>query len=221
MSEWHSFLMVLRCPRSDVIVLLTTFGLTVLVDLTAAIQTGVLLSVFLFMRRMALVTNVGVIRQEFVDEEERDDPNAISSRAIPPGVEVYEINGPFFFGASSKFLEAMNEVSNAPKMRIIRMRNVLAIDATGIHILTEEYSNSTRHGIGFILSDVHAQPLVALDRAGLLSRMDARDVTGHIDDALDRARERLGLPPVPRPARSVPTVARESGPQAAGPAPVA
>ncbi len=210
MSEWRSFRTVLRCPLSDVAVLLTTFALTVLVDLTAAIQVGVVLSVFLFMRRMALVTNVDVVTQEFVDEEERDDPNATNKRLIPERVEVYEINGPFFFGASHKFIEATSMIGRSPKVRVIRMRNVLAIDATGIHILQEEFRNSQRRGIKFILSDIHAQPLIALERAGLLAAIGEDDVLGNIDDALDRARELLGLPKADRPAPFIPTVTREA-----------
>ena len=211
MSEWHSFLMVLKCPRSDVLVLLTTFALTVLVDLTAAIQIGMVLTVFLFMRRMALVTNVGVIAREFAEseEDEREDPNAIDKRTIPEGVHVFEINGPFFFGASSKFLEAMNEIGSTPKVRIIRMRNVPAIDATGIHILQEEHKNSKRHGIAFILSDIHTQPLMALERADLLKAIGEENVFGNIDDALNRAREILGLPKVERRSPFVATVKRE------------
>jgi SulP family sulfate permease len=188
MSEWHSFLMVLRCPRSDVLVLLATFGLTVLVDLTAAIQVGIMLSVLMFMRRMALVTNVSVLTREFADQEEIDDPKAIDARDIPPGVEVYEINGAFFFGASHKFQEAMREMGQTPKVRIIRMRNVLAIDATGIHALKTAHEDARRHGIGFLLSDVHAQPLAALDRAGLLDRFGADSLCGDIDLALAQAR---------------------------------
>ena len=210
MSEWHSVKMLLRCPRSDVIVLLTTFLLTVLVDLTAAIQVGVVLTAFLFMHRMAAVTNVEVIRREFRDdEEEPDDPNAIAKRNIPAGVEVYEINGPFFFGASSKFLEAMSIIEQPPKVRIVRMRNVLAIDATGIRILIEEHKNAQRHHIAFLLSDVHAQPLIALERAGLLDAIGEENVRGNIDDALTRARELLGLPTMVRSTPPTPET-RES-----------
>src|SRR5579862_2201276 len=122
MSEWRSFSALLKGPRSDVAVLLATFFLTVLVDLTVAIEVGVVLAVFLFMRRMALVTNVGVVTREFQDEDESDDPNAIDKRSLPEGVEVFEINGPFFFGAAYKFEEAMDIVERQPKVRIIRMR---------------------------------------------------------------------------------------------------
>ena len=209
MSEWRSFLMMLKSPRSDVLVLLITFLLTVILDLTVAIQVGVLLSVFSFMHRMALVTNVGVITRELEDEEETDDPNAIAKREVPEGVEVYEINGPFFFGASYKFMEAMKVTGKAPKARVIRMRNVPAIDATGIHTLKEEYKNSKKHGIAFILSDVHTQPLIALERSGLLDTIGEGNVFGNIDDALDRARHFLGLPEQGHPDFFIPTVKRE------------
>ena len=213
MSEWHSFVTVLTSPRSDVAVLLTTFGLTVLVDLTVAIQVGMVLAAFLFMWRMAQVTNVGVVTAEFVDEEEGDDPNAIATRQVPQGVEVYEINGPFFFGASYKFKEAMGVVASAPKVRILRMRRVLAIDATGLHALKEQCVSAKRHGITFLLSDVHAQPLVAIERSNLLDVLGEDNVLGNIDDALNRARDVLGLPAVTRPQPFVPTVHREMPPE--------
>jgi len=217
MSEWRSFQMMLKSPKSDVAVLLTTFLLTVLVDLTAAIQVGVLLSVFLFIRRMALVTNVAVVTRELVDEEEKDDPNAISRREVPEGVEVYEINGPFFFGASHKFMEAMKVVGKKPRVRIIRMRDVPAIDATGIHTLKEEFKSSQKQGVAFLLSDVHAQPLIALERSGLLEALREENVFGNVDDALNRAREILGLPKVKPTTLFTPTVRREMESGGGGP----
>jgi len=206
MSEWRSFLMVLQSPKSDIAVLLTTFGLTVLVDLSMAIQAGVVLAIALFMRRMSVVTNVGLITKEFVDEEEAEDPNAIQMRQVPKGVEVFEINGPFFFGASYKFIEAMSAIGSSAKVRIIRMRNVLAIDATGLHVLKSEFRNAQRHGIHFVLSDVHAQPLIAIEQAGLFEVIGQDNIAGNIDDALDRARHLLNLPSVPKsgPAFSLP-----------------
>ncbi len=216
MSEWRSFQMMLKSPRSDVAVLLITFLLTVLVDLTAAIQVGVLLSVFLFIRRMALVTNVAVVTRELVDEEEKDDPNAISRREVPQGVEVYEINGPFFFGASHKFMEAMKVVGKKPRVRIIRMRDVPAIDATGIQALSEEFKSSHKQGVIFLLSDVHAQPLIALERSGLLEALGEENVFGNVDDALNRAREVLGFPKVKPTPPFTPTVRREMEPGESG-----
>lgn len=191
MSEWHSFVTVLKCPQSDVIVLLTTFALTVLVDLTVAIQTGMVLAVFLFIRRMSLVTNINVLTRELVDDENGDDLDDIAKRAIPAGVEVYDINGPFFFGASYKFMDAINEISTTPNVRIIGMRNVLAIDATGIHILNAEYQNSKRRGRGFLIVGIHAQPLMALEKAGLLETIGEENVVATLEDALARAQQIL------------------------------
>lgn len=210
MSEWRSFWMLLKSPRSDVVVLLVTFGLTVFVNLTIAIQIGMVLAAFLFMMRMAQVMNVDMVKKDMADEEEKDDPNAVSTRQIPDGVEVYEINGPFFFGASYKFIEAMNVIEKNPKVRIIRMRNVLSIDATGIHALKEQYARFKKAGIQMILSDLHAQPLVALERIGFLDTIGEQNIFGNIDDALNHSRVILGLPKLERPAGFIPTVQRES-----------
>lgn len=209
MSEWESFVSVFKSSKSDALVLLATFSLTVLLDLTVAIQVGIFLAMLLFIRNMAENTYVQALHKELVDEEEKDDPNAIQKRKMPKGVEVYEINGPFFFGASYKFLEAMKIVEKSPKVRIIRMRNVLMIDATGIHALKQEHKNSKKRGITFILADVHSQPLVALERCGLLEKIGQDNVFGNVDDALNRAREILGLAQVAAPAQATPTVKRE------------
>ena len=209
MSEWRSFKNLLSSPRSDVIVLLTTFFLTVVFDLTIAIEIGMVLAVLLFMRRMSMVTNIGVITRELKDEEEPVDPNAIDKKNIPDDVEVYEINGPFFFGAATKFKDAIMVVENPPKIRIIRMRNVPAMDATGLHIFKEFYKDSANKGTQIILSGVHTQPLIALQQSGMLDTIGEENIFGNIDDALDRAREILGLPKLGRPENFVPVVKRE------------
>lgn len=212
MSEWRSFKSLLKSPRSDVVVLITTFLLTVIFDLTIAIQIGMILAVILFMRRMAMVTNVGVITRELADEEESYDPNAINNREVPESVEVFEVNGPFFFGAASTFKDAMHVIEEPPRVRIIRMRNVPAIDATGLHTLEEFYKDSRKQGTAIVLSGVHTQPLYAMTQAGLLDLFGEENVFGNIDDALDRAREILGLPGKGRPADFVPSVKRENNP---------
>jgi SulP family sulfate permease len=209
MSEWRSFKALMKSPKSDVIVLLTTFGLTVIVDLTVAIEVGVVMSVFLFMRRMALVTDVQVVTREFQDEEEREDPNDIARRTVPEGVEVYEINGPFFFGAAYKFEEAMNYIEKAPRVRIIRMRNVPAVDSTGLNTLKKVHNDCKKRGIAFLISDIHTQPLYALAQSKLFYDIGEENIFGNVDDALNRARELLGLPKVSRTEPFVPTVARE------------
>ncbi|PJA99427.1 MAG: sodium-independent anion transporter, partial [Ignavibacteriales bacterium CG_4_9_14_3_um_filter_30_11] len=209
MSEWHAFKALLKAPKSDVIVLLTTFFLTVVFDLTLAIEIGMVLAVLLFMKRMAEVSNVSVITRELEDEEEKPDSNAIDRKQIPEGVEVFEINGPFFFGAASKFENQMRNVEAPPKVRILRMRNVPAIDATGINTLKSIYSDSKKQNITLILSGVHTQPLYAMTQAGLFNLFGEENIFGNIDDALDHAREKLGLPKLGRPKDFIPSVKRE------------
>ena len=222
MSEWRTFLLELRAPRSDVAVLLVTFGLTVFVDLTVAIEVGMVLAAFLFIRRMAEVTNVSVVTREFqeADDDYDTDPNAVGRRTVPPGVEVYEVNGPFFFGAAETFREALRTVAAKPRVLIVRMRNVPAIDATGLHVLRDLIRSGRRDGLLVLLSDVHAQPLLAMARAEILDEVGEEHLFGNVDDALNRAREHLGIAPEARPGFAVPTVKRESAP-GGDPAPTA
>jgi SulP family sulfate permease len=210
MSEWRSFLEIFKSPKSDLIVLLTTFGLTVIFDLTIAIQIGMVLAVFLFMRNMAMVTNVGIITKELKDDDDESfDANAIQNKKVPDGVEVFEINGPFFFGAVSKFRDALNIIENPPKVLIIRMRNVPAIDGTGIHTLEEVYRSTIKHDCQVVLSGVHTQTLMALEQSGFLKIIGEKNVLGNIDDSLDRAREIIGLEKLGRPNDFEPTVRRD------------
>jgi len=210
MSEHHVFRQFLKSPRSDVIVLLTTFWLTVVFDLTIAIEIGMLLAVILFMQHMAGIANVDVITGELKDREEEDDPNTIVTRSVPDGVEVFEISGAMFFGAASKFKDAMHIVEKKPAIRIIRMRKVLTIDATGLNMLGELLADCRKTGIRLILSGVHAQPLFAMQQYGIFDEIGEENIFGHIDDALDRAREILDLPKTGRTQHSVPSVKRES-----------
>ena len=191
MSEWHSFATLLRGPKSDVAVLLATFLLTVLVDLTVAVQAGVVLAAFLFIRRMAEVTNVEMVAREFrevPDGTMLGDPEGVARRQIPTGVEVYEISGPFFFGAAEKVKETLSFVARRPRVFILRMRNVPAIDATGIRVLDDLHDSSVRHGIAFLLEGLRAQPLAALERAGRLDRYGRANLAGDLDEALAKAR---------------------------------
>lgn len=218
MSEWRTFRAEFRAPKSDVAVLLATFLLTVLVDLTVAIEVGIVLAAFLFMRRMAEVTNISAITHELRDpaDDFESDPNAVRRRAVPPEVEVYEINGPFFFGAAETLRDRLEGIAARPKVLILRLRHVPAIDSTGLHALRDLVARSRRRGSLVLLSDVHAQPVVALERSGLYEELGEENIHGNIDDALNRAREYLGLPTIVRPAFATPTVAREK-PGAQGP----
>jgi SulP family sulfate permease len=209
MGEWHVVRRELRGPRSDAAVMGVTFLLTVLIDLTVAVQAGVILAAFLFMRRMAAITQVTAWTGEEDEEEETSDPNALSSRQVPRGVEVYEVNGPFFFGAATKFRDTLAAVSDRPKVLVIRMRSVPVIDATGLHALREVIEQTSAGGTRVILSDVHAQPMAALARTELLERLGDANIVGHIDEALAVARRHLGLPDAPEPAHWAPTVARQ------------
>ena len=214
MSEWRVFRSELRATRSDAAVLVTTFLLTVLIDLTVAIGVGMVLAAFLFMRRMAEVTNVTLLTRDFSDrasdEEEDDDPNSVRKRTIPRDVLVYEINGPFFFGAAEQFKDTIGQIGRSPKVLIIRMRNVPAVDSTGLHALRQVVARSRKDGTLVLLSDVHAQPLVAIGRSGLLDELGEDNIFGHLDDALNRAREHVGEPTMERPAFALPTVSRET-----------
>ncbi|HEX2781051.1 MAG TPA: SulP family inorganic anion transporter [Gemmatimonadaceae bacterium] len=216
MSEWRTFRSELRSPKSDVAVLVTTFALTVLVDLTVAIEVGMVLAAFLFMRRMAEVTNVSAVTRELSDApsgvplDDAADPNSARRRAVPPGVEIYEINGPFFFGAAELFKDTLARVAAKPKVLIIRMRAVPAMDSTGIAALRDVVRRSRGDGTLVLLSDVHAQPLLALSRSAALDEIGEDNLFGNLDDALNRARESLGLARVAAPAGVLPTVARET-----------
>lgn len=185
MSEWHVFVRLLRGPRSDVLVLVATFLLTVAVDLTVAIQVGVVLASLLFMRRMAEVTQVTPIR-DIVDYD-KADLFENGSPPIPADVEVFEINGSFCFGAASKFTETLLARQGAPAVVILRMRHVLAMDATGLHALEEVAARLQRRGASLLLSGVHAQPLAALETSGAIERIGADHLFESFDDAVSAA----------------------------------
>lgn len=191
MSEYRVFRQLVKSPRSDVAVLLTTFALTVIIDLTVAIEVGMVLAAILFMRRMSNVTNIGIITRELKDPEYNEETATTNGFIVPEGVEIYEINGPFFFGAANKFKETMHVVEQAPLVRILRMRNVPAIDSTGLHLLKELYTDSKKTGTHLILSGVHAQPLSAIQQFGLFKDIGQENIFSNIDDSLNRARELL------------------------------
>ena len=199
MSEWRTFLAELRSPKSDVAVLLTTFLLTVLVDLTVAIGVGMVLAAFLFIRRMASVTNVSVITAEIREGLSTDDgaDELMDPRAVPSGVEVYEINGPFFFGAAQSFKDAVSQVAGHPKVLILRMRNVPAMDSSGVHALLDVIRRARKSGTAVVLAGVHMQPLVALTDSDAVAEIGSENLAGNLDLALARAREIIEGPATP------------------------
>lgn len=190
MSEYHVFIKLLRSPRSDVVVLLVTFLLTVLIDLTVAIQVGVVLAAFLFMQRMSEVSLVSPVTENLREEEENlNSARAITKRLVPPGVEVFELFGTLFFGAIERFKDSLLRVEKKPKVLIIRMRMVPAVDATGLQVL-EDVLDRTRHEGGtLLLTGVQAQPLEAMERSGFLDKLGRENLMDNIDAALARARE--------------------------------
>jgi sulfate permease, SulP family len=192
MSEWRVFVAEMRGPRSDAAVLLTTFFLTLLIDLTMGIGVGMVLASFLFMRRMSEVTDIRHITDDLgEDSDELEEADQISTRSVPPGIEVYEIDGPFFFGAAEKFKDVLAEVFRKPKVLIIRMRHVPAIDSTGLNVL-RDLVRRTRHDRTLVLiSELQNQPLVAMRRSGLLDEIGQDNVVGTIDLALAFAQQHL------------------------------
>jgi SulP family sulfate permease len=190
MSEWRTFRSELRGPKSDVIVLVTTFLLTVVIDLTVAIEVGMVLSAFLFMRRMAEVTNVTMITRELRDAADVGDVDAVAlARTLPKGVVVYEINGPLFFGAAERFRNVLGEISENPRALVVRMRNVPAMDSTGIHALRELARRSHRDRTTLILAEVSDQPRTVLMSSGLLDEVGPGNVFDSFDDAMVHASE--------------------------------
>jgi SulP family sulfate permease len=190
MSGWRSFASIMKNPKSDVIVLVVTFLLTVIFDLTIAIEVGLICACLLFMRRMAETTDVKVISDEIDPEEEQSDfqMDNLEHLTIPEGVEVYEINGPYFFGAGNKFEDLMATMGHKrPKVRIIRMRKVPFVDSTGIHNLTNLCAMSQKEGIQVVLSGVNPKVQAVLHKSGFDQMLGEENICSHINIALERA----------------------------------
>ena len=167
MSEWRSFKAILKNPKSDIIVLLVTFFLTVIFDLTVAIEVGVLIACLLCMKRMAETTNVSVLSDEIDPIADSDVQGNLDHLIIPEGVKVYEINGPYFFGIGNKFEEMMGDMGGRAKVRIIRMRKVPFIDSTGVHNLSNMCRMCSQMGVKVVLSGVNPQVMKVIEDAGM------------------------------------------------------
>lgn len=201
MSEWRAFRALLRAPRGDVAVLLCTFLLTVVVDLTVAVQVGVVLAALLFVKRMADLTRVGVAGRVArrvpnpVEDELDRDPEAITRFAVPAEVQVYEVHGPFCFGAADKLRNIMPIVSRPPKVMILRLRHVPTIDATGLHALGELQKQCRAKGTHLVLSGVQPHVLRALKRWPESRAIGRLNVCADLENALVRARQLLAPAP--------------------------
>lgn len=182
MCDWRKFIGLCKtAPKSDIIVLVTTFVLTVVFDLVVAIEVGILLAAILFMKRMSDVTEVE--GWKYVDDE--DDADSLSLRVVPHNTMVYEVSGPLFFGAADKILKiTLDEKMNC---LVLRMRSVSAIDATAMHNLEQLYADCKKKNIQIILSHVGEQPMHVMEKSGFLDKVGRENVCAHIDDALERA----------------------------------
>jgi SulP family sulfate permease len=187
MSGWRVFKALFSNPKSDVTVLLITFFLTVIFDLTVAIETGLVIACILFMRRVMETTDISVIKDEIDPNTELDISVHEEHLIIPPKVEVYEINGPYFFGIATKFEETMAEMGDRPKVRIIRMRRVPFIDSTGIHNLTNLCRMSQREKITIVLSGVNEKVHCVLAKSGFCELLGEENICPNINEALERA----------------------------------
>jgi SulP family sulfate permease len=189
MSEWRTFRSLLKNPKSDVIVLLTTFFLTVILDLTIAIEIGLLLAMFLFMRRIMETTKVSVTTDKIDLTHEGEVYHEREILDVPTDVEVYEIDGPFFFGIANKFDEAMKQLGNKPKARIIRMRKVPFMDSTGLHNLESLCRLSQKENIQVILSGVNEKVRSVLIKSRMDEKIGIENICSNIEEALARARD--------------------------------
>lgn len=189
MSEWREFIALLKSPKSDVTVLVITFVVTVLIDLVKAIEIGLVLAALLFMKRMADVTEVNELTRDAAEDDDSFTPSFDSSifSRLPEGIQVYEINGPLFFGAADKFLEVITEVDGKTKVMILRLRNVPAMDATATHALQRFIKACQKHKIKIMISGLKEQPRDVLSKAGLVEAIGENNFYEHFEAALEDA----------------------------------
>lgn len=188
MSEWRIFKKLLSAPKSDVSVLLVTFFLTVLFDLTLAISVGMVLTSFLFMKRMTDVTNV----QGFELHDEEEEGQLLDEElkeVLSDEILIYEVNGPFFFGAADKFLDSIQSLQGPSKVLIIRLRNVPVIDATAVHALELLQDTCRRSNTTLILSEINDKPYQVVKRVGLVREIGREQVCRYFDQAVERAKQ--------------------------------
>jgi SulP family sulfate permease len=192
MSEWREFVHLLKSPRGDVAVLLATFLLTVFIDLTVAIQVGILLAAFLFLQKMSTETQVDLITETLRgDDEDVDQTRDMSPIKIPEGVEVFEIYGSLFFGAVSQFKESLRVIARKPKVLILRMRNVTNVDASGIRVLEELADEAEQNGYILVFSAVSRNVYRVMRQTGFTEKVGRGHFAGDIFKALEIAENHL------------------------------
>ncbi|MBR2947143.1 MAG: sulfate permease [Bacteroidales bacterium] len=194
MSEWRTFRYLLKGDKADVSVLLITFFLTVIIDLTVAIEVGVLLAIILFVKRVSETTTISAIQDHHIpatEDEEKAQLSDIESITIPKGIEVFEINGPFFFGLANKIDELDSDLSNNVKVRVLRMRKVPFMDGTGLNNLRNLWKRSNQKGIKVVLSGVNDNVHSYLVKSGFNKEIGEDNICNHIIPAMARAEEIL------------------------------
>jgi sulfate permease, SulP family len=193
MSEYHLFIKMFRAPRSDVVVMLATLLLTVLLDLTIAIPAGMVMASFLFMHRMEQISGISVISED--EEQDNCDPMSLSRFKVPQGVEVFEIDGPFFFGAASKFQDDIS--GRKDKVLILRMRKVPVIDATGLFALEKIIDQARHNGQVVLLSGINSRPYNDIKKSGILRKIGKESIYSGITEALRHAEVLVNLNELP------------------------
>src|ERR1041385_9067209 len=196
MGEWHNFARLPKWPRSDAVVFLTAFGLTVIIDLTVAVEIGMVLAAVLFIKRVSETTQITAVDEA---TETEGPHHSLVGKEIPKGVMVYRIFGSFFFGAADKLESVLKREKQEPEVLILRMRKVMAMDATGLNALEDLFERLQRKGKHLLLSAPHTNPLLVMEKAGFIDRLGRENVCPDIQAALARSREILGLPPVVAP----------------------
>jgi SulP family sulfate permease len=194
MGEWHNFARLPKWPKADSAVFLAAFLLTVVIDLTVAVEIGMVMAAVLFIKRVSETSQITAVDEA---TETEGSQHSLVGKTIPEGVIIYRMFGAFFFGAADKLESALKRLKEEPDVLILRMRKVVAMDATGLNALEDLYERLRKKGKYLVLSAPHTQPLLTMEKAGLLDRLGHENVCPHVDAALARAREILGLPPAP------------------------
>ena len=192
MGEWHNFRRLRKWPICDTAVFLSAFALTVAVDLTVAVEIGMVLAAILFIKRSSETTQIMAVDES---TETEGSQHSLVGKEVPAGVMIYRMMGAFFFGAVDKLETMLKREKRDPEVLILRMRKVVAMDATGLNALEDLYEKLHRKGRHLVLSAPHTNPLMVMEKAGFIERLGRENVCPHIDAALARAREILGLPP--------------------------
>lgn len=195
MGEWHNFARLPKWPRSDAAVFISTFALTIIIDLTVAVEIGIVLAAVLFIKRVSETSHI----TEVDESTEVDGPqHSLVGKDIPEGVMLYRMFGAFFFGAVDKLESALRRLKREPEVLILRMRTVLAMDATGLNALEDLHERLHRKGKHLVLSAPHTQPYMMMEKAGFLDEIGRENVCPNVDAALARARQILAARPVGR-----------------------